>query len=256
MRLVQQAANTADFDVLSDDVPVFRVLVPEHIQAGGMEAVHGVHMIHSSWESLLDGMKGTFRACDELEVTTTVTTSGETEVEICISFKNLSDHDLTDLDADICTALNHLPGTPGWANLSFFGGVPLDRDIQGIMWYEDIAPRRLLALTDDGWAAMHPSPDSAGAEGVPRYNRVRSDAPGAIGCAVSGPDGESHFFQMWKTDCYYRNTFPGNACMHLVPVVCAGLAPGKIAEIRGVVGFFEGSRDALARRMRQFRAGD
>ena len=58
---------------------------------------------------------------------------------------------------------------------------------------------------------------------------------------------------MWNTDCYYFNTIPGNACMHLVPVVTKKLAPGAEAEIKGAIGFFEGSREKLAERMKTFR---
>lgn len=246
MRLIQTNPGCSDFDVVPADTssPEFRVLLPEWIR--GKELFHeGVfHTIPGHWSGTDDAVAGHFPVDDQLDVEVKIET-GTSDISVELGITNVSSTKLTDLRANICTSVNHLPGNPDWSNRRFLPDVELDRSIQGRYWFETITPHRLLALTDSGWKGMHPRPDDPDATKVPLYSFVPSDIPEAIGCAVDSADGGCFFYQAWDTPCRWCTPCPGNACMHLEPIITERLLPEKRASIHGRIGLFYGTRNAL-----------
>ncbi len=254
MRIIQQTPKCFDFDVIlrGEDSPAFRILLPEIINAVGMDRLAGTHMIPGTWSDEKDAMKGTVELGGRIRLDVEIK-KGETEMFAKLKLTNLLDHDLSDVYLDVCTSVNHLPGAPGWCNRRFMGDLPLDRDVQGRTWFEKITPHSLFALTDKGWVPMHPNPDKPDADIVPKYSFVSSKTDNAVACAVQSPDGKTWFFQAWNTPCRYMTPCPGNACMHLEPLAARKLPAGKSAEISVVAGMFNGTREALADRISRFR---
>ena len=259
MRIDHGTPNCADFDIaLSMDGPfAFRVLFPEHIEAAGASVPSPLHTIPGQWQHEASQVRGRYRAGTALEVDVRLV-PGEGVVQVALGVRNSSAGPLRDLWADICASVNHLPkdAGPGWCNRHFVATeVPLDRAAQGRYWYEVLTPTRLWALTSAGWARMHPSPDHPQADAVPQYHQLRSESADAEACAVQSLDGELWFFQCWDALCRYRLPFPGNACMHLQPLLARDLAVGAAVVIRGLVGLHCGDRATLAERIQRFRRG-
>lgn len=253
MNLIQQSAGCSDFDVVfsGDDSPAFRVLLPEKITADGIGPLTAVHMIPGEWRHGDSGSNGTFAVAHALHVSVGLQ-KGEREVNIDLGVRNLLDHALSNMWVQICANINHLPGEPGWCNRLFIPDAPLDRLTQGRVWFEQVTPHGLFALTAEGWVGMHPSPDSPDADRVDLYSFVRSERPDAFACAARSPDGKRLFFQAWSSPCYYATPCPGNACMHLHPLIAKTLPPGAEGRARGLVGIHEGSCDALAEKLERF----
>jgi hypothetical protein len=254
MKLVQQSAGCSDFDVVlaGNDTPSFRVVLPEHIKAREYEERGGIHMIPGSWEARENGIKGNFRLGDEFEFRPDIRL-GEAELAIELVVKNLMNTVLHDVATVVCTSPNHLPGDPGWCNRDFIPGVPVDRDLQGRFWYEKVTPQGLFALTDSGRVMMHPHPDNPDPDAVPKYSFTPSALPNAYACVARNLDGNRFFYQAWNVDCYWMTPCPGNACMHLIPVVAMTMKPGEESAARSIVGIHAGSEDDLIRRIESFR---
>ena len=253
MKLLQQMPNCSDFDVALDGAqPSFRVLLPEVIKADGLRFDRFLHTIPGTFEISDGGARGTVEASAELTFSVGIGCA-ERELAVTLDVLNTSPRALTNVRGNICVAVNHLPGEPPWCNRAFIPDAPLDRDEQGIFWYEQVTPDGLLALCDDGWTAMHTRPDDADAGAIEKYSLSPGPRDDVYGCAVRSHDGRSHLFQAWDVPCAFCSPFPGNACMHLLPSIAASIEPGGSASIRGLIGVFDGDRDALARRIRDFR---
>jgi len=249
MKLIQQTPHCSDFDVILDGErnPAFRVLLPEFVRADGLDLGKLLHTIPGKWFVGRDGATGSFRASPEILISVTIECRGM-EIAVNLNLKNLSSQPLVNLKADVCASVNHLPGEPGWCNPAFFpASLALDRDVQGRYWYEKITPHNLMALTDGGWVEMHPAPRHPDASRVAQYSFVPSSEESATACTVASADGRFLFFQAWDTRCNYCTPCPGNACMHLHPLIAARLEPGAAASVRGRVGIFRGSREEWAR---------
>jgi len=246
MELRQQTPDCSDFDVVinGDDSPSFRVLLPEAIYGNGTTLEGGVHTIPGSWETAGTQTTGRFSGGDHLDVSVRLTT-GTRELQVKLSLRNRGDTAIEDVAIDICTSVNHLPGEPGWCNRQFLPDPELDRSVQGRYWFEKVTPGRLFALTGNGWVGMHPCPEDPDAENVPIYSFEPSDEPTARACAAQSPDGDAWFFQAWDVPCQYCTPCPGNACMHLHPVVARRIGPNETATIRGLVGVHLGARSAV-----------
>ena len=253
MSIHQQTPDCADFDVDINGLPAFRALLPELFFADGRQQEAGLHRIPGPWTRREDGMDGRVEVPGHTAYSVSATQQGP-ELAASLAVKNLTAHEMIAVYVDICTALNHLPGEPGWANPAFFSGVPLDRDVQGRLWYETFSAQSLSALVDDQWVAVHPNPEDPSADKVPQYSFTRSPSPNAVACAVQRPDGKAWFYQAWNTDCFYITPSRGNACMHLHPRVAHKLSPGQELGIRAIIGIHEGDRDSLTERIREFRA--
>ena len=249
MAVTQQTVDCSDFDVTlpGEGSPAFRVLVPERVIADGYEAAP-LHTIRGTWERNFGLVGGRFIHEHTLEITVLLM-PGERDLRISLTIMNIGETPLDRLRADICSAVNHLPGEPGWANAEFMPDTPLDRNAQGAYWYETVTPKGMTILTTGGdWHSIHPHPDRPSAASVPPYGFEISHEPVATACAVH-PHGDesSWFFQAWDHPGHTCTPFPGNACMHLHPVIADRLEPGASATVHGVTGLFSGSRDALAR---------
>jgi hypothetical protein len=255
MRLIQQLPNCTDFDVVLDGetTPAFRILLPEMVTSPELELKTLLHTIPGRWAVTEHGAQGEFCPSTDLELSVQIQCASP-EIFADISIRNLSAQPLTQLRANVCANINHLPGTPPWCNRAFMPSLPLDRDAQGRYWYEKVAPGNLLALSDRGWIEMHPHPQTPDASLVPQYS-FKPNVGDVCACAVASADRSLLFFQAWDGPCQYCAPFPGNACMHLLPVIANVLASGSSAVIRGIAGIFAGNRDQLTTRIRQFYKG-
>jgi len=253
MELLQQTKDCSDFDVVlaEGSGPAFRILLPEHANADGYQR-RMLHMIPGDWRHSPGGSAGMFNVAGELEISVSLT-KDESDVRVELKVRNLMDRRLSDVYVNVCGAVNHIPGEPPWCNRTFIPDAPLDRAVQGRLWYERITPGGLFALTAGGWVTMHRQPDAPDADAVELYSFTPSDRPEAYACAVHSPDGAAWFFQAWNSNCYYLAPCPGNACMHLQPMVADTLAPGEQAQIVGLAGIHTAAQDELAEKIMQFR---
>lgn len=254
VRLIQQTPNCFDFDVVlaGEDSPAFRILLPEKIHATGMDSLLGTHMVPGKWSEKDGVMRGTVDFGKAIKLDVEIK-KGKTEITAKFKLTNMLDRDITNVYVDVCTSLNHLPGAPGWCNRTFMGNLPLDRAIQGRTWFEKISPKNLFAITDKGWVPMHPNPDKPDANSVPLYSFVSSKTANAIACVAQSPDKKTWFYQAWSVPCRYMTPCPGNACMHLEPVVAEKIPAGGSAEIRVIAGMHTGSKESLVDKIKQFR---
>ncbi len=255
MTLLQQTPNCSDFDVIleGETSPAFRVLLPERIWADGLDSTQHFHTVPGTCRRHAHGIEGSYAVGNELEIAISIETRPH-DIGVVLKVRNIGRHALADVWADVCAGLSRLPGQPAWCNRQFLPNVPLDRALQGRHWYEQLTPRRLLALTDEGWVPMHPSPERPQTNSVPAYSSVLSEMANARACALQSPDGGVFFFQAWASPCRYRQPFPGNACMHLEPFVSANVEPSSSASIRGLVGMHYGDQRSLVERIERFRA--
>ncbi|NLG52188.1 MAG: hypothetical protein GX552_18920 [Chloroflexi bacterium] len=247
MVYAQQTAGCSDFDITlpGDTAPSFRVLLPEWLRAVGLD-YHGLfHTIPGRWEPWGEGVQGQITVMDTVAVGVRLLAHAR-HVDVTLSVQNIGSRTLTDVWANVCTSVNHLPGSPGWCNWTFMPHLDPDRFLQGRYWYEQVTPRGLRALTDEGWVPMHPQPDQPNADSVPLYSFVPSAQANARACAVCPPEGGLFLFQAWASPCRYCAPCPGNACMHLEPFLAETLPPGDVATIRGAVGLYAGDLPSLA----------
>ena len=257
MKLHQQTADCADFDVYLGDeaAPAFRVLLPEHIRGEGLYYSGTFHTVPGEWEVGALKARGKYSVDGWLEIRVDITLQPET-IAVELFVVNTQTSVLRDLWADICVSVNHLPGTPGWSNPRFLPGVVDDRTAQGRYWYEKVAPRKLAALTDEGWHWMHPAPENPNAEDVPLYSFLPSENAEATACGVESAEGGYFIFQAWDTPCRWCTPCPGNACMHLRPLLARQLSPGEAASIKGLIGEHIGTRVTLEKGIRIWRENE
>jgi hypothetical protein len=257
VKLIQQTPATSDFDVVFDDdiTPAFRVLLPEAISADGLETIGGCHTVPGEWSFRAHRAQGSFSISPELRVTVRIECR-EPDLLIDLRLRNGSSRPLHNLAANFCAGLNHLPGAPDWCNREFIPDAPLDRDIQGRYWFREVAPQGLKALVGDGWIATHPCPDNPDPDSVAEYSCNRSARSDVAACAVASHDGNSLFFQAWAAPCRYIEPFPGNACMHLLPLMASRLPAGETATLHGMVGIFHGDWAALRHKISAELAGE
>ncbi|NQT20285.1 MAG: hypothetical protein HQ592_11315 [Planctomycetes bacterium] len=245
-RLHQQTANCSDVDVLigQQDSPSFRVLLPEWIRGKGVKHTGLLHVIPGTWRKDAQGLSGHFTVADQLEIAVVVETE-QTAVSVTLAVKNVEQSTISNVWANVCTGVNHLPGNPGWSNERFMPSAPLDRAVQGRYWFEVATPRRLFAFVGGKWIPMHPCPDLPDPAAVPLYSFTPSADAEACACAVENVEGGLWFYQYWNTPCRWCTPCPGNACMHMVPFLTERLSPGATVGIRGRVGMHEGTRSSL-----------
>ncbi|MBN1764114.1 MAG: hypothetical protein JW860_02560, partial [Sedimentisphaerales bacterium] len=232
MQIRQQSPNCSDLDVVlaGQHDPAFRVLLPELIFENDQKINGFCHIIPGEWSASRQKITGRINIPDTVELTVEVV-KHVNEIHVALVLENISLEDLNNVWVDICTGLNHLPGNPSWCNTQFLLNLPLSRSDQGIYWYEQLAPKKLFVLTDEGWGLMHPHPNDPDSTKVPQYNFILSPQPNARACAVQSPDGKTWFYQSWRTHCYFLTPCPGNACMHLRPFVADAIKPGGSARI-------------------------
>ena len=121
MILSQQTPNSSDFDVIlsGDSNPSFRMLLPERVLAEGLDH-GGLHTIPGIWNGEANWLEGRFSDENTLEFSVRIDTYRyDTRVELTL--KNIGNHEITDLWAEVCTSLNHLPGNPNFPGDSFPG---------------------------------------------------------------------------------------------------------------------------------------
>ena len=251
MALRQPSPGCSDFDVVlaGQDRPAFRLLLPEHITAMGSKKIEEclIHTVVGRWQPAEGGLHGVFRAGKSFEIAVDLRPR-ETAVDIELAVRNLTGESLRQVRMNVCASVNHLPGSPDWSNRRFIAAeVPEDRAAQGRWWYQQGTPSRLRALRPGGWVVMHPSPDRPDADRVPLYSFVPSATADTIACAVQSLDGKWLFYQAWDHPSQHATPCPGNACMHLLPLLAERLEAGATARIRGRVGMFSGEWDALRR---------
>ncbi|MHB0938226.1 MAG: hypothetical protein ACYC6A_17685 [Armatimonadota bacterium] len=256
MKLRQQTADCADFDVfVHGDDAAFRVLLPKLITAEGLNGESPLlHTIPGTWSLRDDRMSGTFTTPHPLTVFVSMHLRG-TDMAVALAVRNDTTHPLANVEGNVCLSPNHLPGQPGWYNPRFIPEMAPDRDAQGRCWYTELTPGRLQVLTVAGWGEMHAHPRQPDPDAVPPYCFAPSARTDAAACAVPSLDGTRFLFQAWSCPCRYIAPFPGNACMHLLPTMADTLAPGAAAVVYGLIGIFEGDREALTAYIAAFRNG-
>ncbi len=257
LKLVQQAPNCSDADVTPAGwkTPAFRLVLPEFIFVESPKLKYsGTHMIPGRWEKIADGLRGTYRVGQAFEATVEITGKDKT-VDMTMGLRNLTTDPMKNVSMLVCSSVNHLPGNPSWANPLFMPAtMPLDRDLQGRYWYQHVTPQGLRALGPKGWVATHPHPDNPDPDGVPQYNFLPSRTADWTAYAAQSLDGKCLLFQSWDRPSGYEIPCPGNACMHLRPLVAERLEPGATATIHGRAGLFEGNWRSL-RKMLEAKAG-
>ena len=252
----QPAGPTCDVDVLFGGKPAFRLLVPEHLAAqsadGPLNVPRFIHLLKGRWTTRDGELEGRAKLNDQLACSVRLQPAGG-EVLIALSVTNLSEKPLRNLRANICAGVNRLPDRAAWSNRRFIPDtVPLDRDRQGQYWYEQATPKNLQAwMPQQGWKAMHEHPANPDAKKIDRYHAVLHDADDVRACAVESLDGQL-FFQAWNAPCHYIAPFPGNACMHLLPLLADRLDARQSITIHGLAGIHPGSRAELTKKLEKF----
>lgn len=248
MKFHQQTPACADIDVtLSDDgnSPDFRLLLPERVYADGYDGSEPLHTIAGVWEQQFGLLGGRYTVPRAFEIAVLLMPNRD-EVRVSLTLMNIADHPIENVFIDVCAGLCHLPGEPSWANESFLGEQPLDRNEHGRVWFDEITPQRLIALTASGaWVPMHPNP--AAPSSAHSTDFVANDEINTRAVALESPDEpERIFFQSWDTFGRWVTPARENACMHVQPYVADRLDSGESATVRGLVGVFSGDRGALA----------
>ena len=253
MRILQsETPDGADLDVVlpGETTPAFRVLLPEGIrcttQPGDLSLeIGGLHRLPGVWRRTDAETTGTMIKPDLLELTL-VLEHGESSVGIRMELKNLSPWALSNVEADVCANINHLPGSPDWCNRRFIPEpVPLVRREQAAYWFEEVTPGGLKAFTGQSWEGMHLFEDRADVSKLPPYFFVDNPSQPAFACAVPSLDEKTLFYQAWNTPCRAQAPFPGNACMHLHPHIADTIEPHGTASIKGRIGLFDGDFEDL-----------
>ena len=246
-RLRQSSPGCSDISVIPAgwENPAYRLLLPEHIFSETGISFGGVHTILGRWNKVPGGILGKYSVGETFEISVDIK-GLDTYVDIEVSIENLAPEDLTDVRMVICSSVNHLPGNPDWSNRLFIPDeVSEDRDAQGRYWYQHLTPDRLMALDPSGWFGTHPYPENPDPDLVPRYSFVESTTDDTLAYAVQSLDGKWIFYQAWDRPSRHATPCPGNACMHLHPLVSSRMGPGENGVVRGRCGMFQGDWEEL-----------
>lgn len=257
MKIFQsESPDGADLDVVlpGETAPAFRVLLPEAIRCVLLPEelsleIGGLHRLGGVWQRTEHKTIGTMTKPDLLELSLELE-HGDLSIGIRMGIKNLSPWTLSNVEADVCANINHLPGNPSWSNRRFIPeSVPLVRHEQGKYWFEQVTPKGLKAFTGRRWENMHLFEDHADVSLVPPYFFIDRPSQPAYACAAPSVDRELLFYQAWKVTCRAQAPFPGNACMHLHPRIADAIEPGKTAFVEGSIGLFKGNLEDLQRKI-------
>ena len=256
MKILQsESPDGTDLDVVlpGESTPAFRVLLPESIQCVLMPdelslEIGGLHRLRGAWEKTEHKTIGTMTKPDLLELSLELE-HGDMGIGVRMGVRNLSPWTLTNVEADVCANINHLPGTPDWSNRRFIPkSIPLVRREQAKYWFENVTPNGLKAFTGQRWENMHLFEDHADVDLLPPYFFIDKPLRPTYICAAPSVDGKLLFYQAWKVPCRPQAPFPGNACMHLHPRIADAIKPGTTAYIEGHIGLFEGNLEDLQHR--------
>ncbi len=247
MKLHQQTPGCADIDVTlsGEGNPDFRLLLPEHIYANGYDGPRHLHTIPGAWEHQFGLLGGRYTVPHAFEIAVLLIPNRD-EVRVSLTIVNIADHPVEDVFVEVCAGVNHLPGNPGWSNRGFIGECAPDRVEQGRVWFDEITPNRLVALTSAGaWIPIHPNPKSPHTANSLGF--VPSDEVNARAVALESPEEPDRiFFQSWDNFGRWVTPAPENACIHLRPYIANRLDTGESATTHGLVGVFTGDRGSLA----------
>ena len=81
------------------------------------------------------------------------------------------------------------------------------------------------------WHGLHPNPLDPDPKKAELYNTAFSNPKPARIVALQPEAGQQVFFLMFDTESSAREPFPGNACMHLEPLMASRVEPGESAVI-------------------------
>ena len=231
--------------------PLFRLVLPETLYENRSVPVD--HIIHTYPGIRIAGQHAAscvIERNDRVSYESDLSEADADTLKMSISVKNHTGRVLRDLRLDICQAPGCLPGYPDpWANTDFMpAGLPLDRDIQGREWYEQVSVNRQRGLAGGEWIVLHPSPACPRIDEQNKYPLITGDQPDAAAVALLSIDRATILYMAWAVPCYWRAPFPGNACMHIMPAL-PDLQPGGRCAITGQCGLFYGSLAQLAERL-------
>ena len=243
-RFAQEVEGSVDFDFLLDgkSTPACRILAPEQLAVEGRDLGKevGERVLHTTPGKLTRrgdtvtverSYPGAFSYRLELRPRATY-------FDLTFLVRNLGNREWRDLKADFCLGLSRLPSrSRPWSNEVFFRSVPPDRTEQGALWYSHITPKRLMYYWRGQWHGLHPNPLDPDPKKVPLYNAAFSNPKPARIVALQPEAGQQVFFLMFDTESSAREPFPGNACMHLDPLMANRVKPGESAVIKGKAGF-------------------
>lgn len=240
-----------DFVLPGETIPSFRLLCPEHIgtidrNLGEEVGAKYFHMAKGKSHSQ-DGVlviEHSFPKVFDFQIKIIPQTS---YVDLEVTVKNTGEKSWKDLTANFCAGLTRLPGNPPWANRKFFPEMELDRYLHGKYWYSKITPQRLKCYSGNGWELLHPHSDNPDPSLVPQYPVSLANAK-STGIVALEPDGnQPQFFILWDKEGQACDPFPGNACMHLSPLIAHSVNPGESGTINGKIGFWGKSLNDLVK---------
>lgn len=230
-----------DFALAGETTPSFRLLCPEHIGTidRNLGEEVGAKYFHiakgkSHWQKGVLVIEHIFPKAFDFQITIHPQIS---YIDLEVTVKNTGEKEWKDLTANFCAGLTRLPGKPPWANRKFFPEMELGRYLHGKYWYSKITPQRLKCYTGKEWELLHPHPDNPDPSLVPQYPASLANAKSATIVALEPVGNQPQFFMMWERDGQACDPFPGNACMHLSPLIAHSVNPGETITIKGKVGF-------------------
>lgn len=231
-----------------DGQPLFRLILPETLYRNHRDPLD--HVIHTFPGDQTVGQHAASCVTESRNSMLYESELSELDADTLrmrLSVRNRSAGALCDLRLDICQALGCLPGYPdAWANTDFMpASLPLDRDIQGRAWYEQVSIERQRGLVNGAWVVLHPAPDCPLIDEKNKYPFVTGSQPDTAAVGIQSIDRSKILYMAWSVPCCWRAPFPGNACMHIMPAL-PDLLPGDQIMITGRCGLFRGSLAQLA----------
>jgi hypothetical protein len=254
----QEVPGSLDFDFVlpGEASPACRLLAPETIAVatdvpGGFRAIPRGTMHTIPGRLAREGGAVTVEHTFANVMTSrTMLRPRKTYVEVELTIRNLSEYTWHNVRAEFCLGFNRLPAKSPWSNQVFFPGVPLDRDVQGALWFGRISPHRLEYYSNGRWLPLHPNPGDPDPARYPAYNQPFSGLRPASIVALEPQADQPQMFLLFGAPAEVREPFKGNACMHLIPQLAQTLAPGDSATVRGKAGFHGRSLADLVRLLR------
>lgn len=236
-------------------IPSFRILAPEHITTNdrdlGEEAGFKWFHIMQAKSYQRDGtlvIEHLFENLFEFRLTVT---PREMYVDIELSIKNIDNKPWNGLQANFCSGLtkpSDVKSNDMWINRIFFPDTVMYRKEIGEYWFSKIVPKRFKYYDGKEWKLAHPNPENPNSSEFPEWlseeAKNKTDKIGRI-IALEAHDNQPQLFQMWNVEGVVWDPFPGNACMHIIPIVAERLNPKEVASIKGRIGFWGKSLDDL-----------